>query len=179
MPEKATRRAVALPLQARGPVEVVGAALGHGVDDAAERAAVFSRVSARLDLHFFDQIDVQILARRPVLQVSRLDAVDDVAVLSGAGAVNGETTEFRFVVGARRLRDERRKVAAVGQQRDLLVADVGLARVLFVSMSGDSAVTDTVSATPPTASASSTVSTWPSRRSTGADLAVVKPEAWR
>jgi hypothetical protein len=104
-------------------MEVVGAALGDGVDDATRRAAEFRGVAARLDLHFFDEVDDDVLARRPVLEVGRLNAVDDVAVLTGTGAVDRETAALVFLVGAWRLRDQRREVAALRQQLDLLGAD--------------------------------------------------------
>jgi hypothetical protein len=50
-----------------------------------------------------------------------------------------------------------------------------LRALCLVSMIGDSAVTDTVSATPPTASARSTVRIWPRRSSMFSTFAGVKP----
>ena len=111
-------------------MELVRAALGDRVDDAARGAAELGRVAARLDLHFVDEVDDQALAGEAVLQVGRLDAVDDVAVLARARAVDREATELRFLVRAGRLRDERREVAATRQQVDLLGADVGLPGIL-------------------------------------------------
>jgi hypothetical protein len=66
------------------------AALRDGVNHAARRATELRRVAARLDLDFFDEVDDHVLARGAVLQVGGLDAVDDVAVLAGAGAVDRE-----------------------------------------------------------------------------------------
>ena len=120
----------ALDVEHAETVQVVGAALGHDVDDAAGRAAEFGRVAARLHLDFFDEVGDDALARGAALEVGRLDAVDDVAVLAGAGAVDREATELRLLVGAGRLRDERREVAAVREQIDLLGADVDLTRVV-------------------------------------------------
>ena len=94
------------------------------------RAAEFGGVAARLDLDFFDEVDDHVLAREAGLQVGRLDAVDDEAVLAGAGAVDREAAQLGFLVGAGRLRHQRGEVAAVRQQLDLLGADVGLARAL-------------------------------------------------
>ena len=103
------------PLPVEQPVAVigVGAALGDRVDHAAGGAAVFSGVAAGLYLHFIDEIDDDVLAGEAALQVGRLDAVDDVAVLAGARAVDGEAAKLHFIVRARRLRDERREIAAV------------------------------------------------------------------
>ena len=118
----------ALPVEQRVAVIVVGAALGDDVDHAAGRAAVLRGVAAGLHLDFFDEVDDDVLARQAALQVGRLDAVDDVAVLAGARAVDREAAELRFLVRARRLRDEGREVAALRQQLNLLGADVRLAR---------------------------------------------------
>ncbi len=113
------------------PWKAFDAALRDRVDDAARRAAVFGRVAARLDLHFVDEVDDQALAGEAVLQVGRLDAVDDVPVLAGARAVDREATELGLLVGAGGLRHERREVAATRQQVDLFRPDVGLPRVLL------------------------------------------------
>ena len=67
----------------------------------------------------------------PVLQVGRLDAVDDEAVLASARAVDRDAAELGLLVGAGRLRDQRREVAALGQLLDLLGRDAGLARALL------------------------------------------------
>ena len=71
-----------------------------------------------------------LLALRAVLQVGGFDPVDDPPVLAGACTVDRDPAEFGFLVGARRLRHERREVAPLGHQFDLLGADVGLPRAL-------------------------------------------------
>ena len=86
----------ALEVEQRAAVPVVRAALGDGVDDAAGRAAELRRVAARLDLDFFDEVGDHVLARDAALEVRRLDAVDDEAVLAGAGAVDREAAELRL-----------------------------------------------------------------------------------
>ena len=120
-----------------------------------------ARVAARLDLDFFDEVGDDVLARDAALEVRRLDAVDDVAVLAGARAVDRQPAELRFVVGAGRLRDERREVAALREQVDLLARMFVCRALCLTSTSGDSAVTCTDSVTPASASARSTFLIWP------------------
>ena len=122
---------VTLPVEAGAALEAVRAALGHHVDDATERAAELGVVAARLDLDFVEEVGNDALARHAALQVRGLDAVDDEPVLASARAIDRQTTELAFVVGAGRLRHEGREVAALRQQVDLLAADAGRARALL------------------------------------------------
>ena len=62
-------------------MEVVRAALGEHVDDAAGRAAELRRVARRLHLDFFDEVGEEVLTRETADDVGGLDAVDDVTVL--------------------------------------------------------------------------------------------------
>ena len=115
-------------------------------------------IAARLDLDFFDEVgDRTFVPDDAGLQVGGLDAVDDEAVLAGAGAVDRDAASF----GSRCWRPGACvtsvcEVAAMRQQLDLLGADVGLARALRTSTSGVSAVTVTDSATPASRTAKST-----------------------
>ena len=122
---------VSLKVEQRVPVKGVRAALGDHVDDAAGGAAELRAVAARLDLDFLDEVGNHVLARDALLEVRGLDAVDDVAVLAGARAVDRQAAELGFRVGAGRLRDERREIAALREQIDLLARDVRLPRALL------------------------------------------------
>ncbi len=127
----AARQLVPLILQPDVAVPVVRAALGDDVDHATRRAAELRRVAARLDLDLFDEVGNDVLARRAALQVGGLDAVDDVAVFAGAGAVDRQAAELVLAVGAGRLGHEAREVAPLRQQCNLLTRDVRLPRALL------------------------------------------------
>ena len=60
----------------------------------------------------------------------RLGAVDDVAVLAGARAVDRDAARTHLLVGARRLCHDGRAVAAARQLLDRLGRQVGAARAL-------------------------------------------------
>jgi hypothetical protein len=122
---------VPLPVEQPVAMPVVGAALRDRVDDAAGGATIFRGVAARFHLHFVDEVHDHVLAREAALEIRRLDAVDDVAVLAGARAIDREAAKLPFVIRARRLAHERREVAAVRNQRDLLGTDVRLPRRLL------------------------------------------------
>ena len=110
---------------------VVGAALRDRADHTAQRAAVLRRVAAGLHLDLVHEVDDEVAARQAGPEVRRLDAVHDEPVLAGARAVDRQTAQLGLVVGTRGLGDQRREVAPVGQQRDLLLADVRLTRGLL------------------------------------------------
>src|SRR5678815_808478 len=71
--------------------EPVAAGLGDRADDAAERAAVFSRNTDRLDLHFLQILEDGVLARLAAEQAVRRDTVNGELVLRAAGTVHLET----------------------------------------------------------------------------------------
>ena len=113
-------------------MELVRAALGDHIDHCARGTAVLRRVAARFHLHLFDEVGEHVLAGCALDHVGRLHAVDDVPVLGGAGTVHREAIpRFQLLVDARRLSDERREVAVVWEQLDLLRADVRRAGTLL------------------------------------------------
>ena len=108
----------------------VGAALGHDVDHSAGRATVLGGIPARLHLDFIDELRQDRVARHAREQVGGLDAVDQEAILRRAGAVDGDAPELRLLVGARRLTDERREIAALRQQVDGVLPEAEHSRAL-------------------------------------------------
>ena len=92
------------------PVERVATALGDGADDAAGCAREFRVVAARLHLHLVQEVSDDRLSRRPVLQVGRVHAIDDEAILRPACAVDRDSTGSVFAVGARRHGNHAREV---------------------------------------------------------------------
>ena len=109
---------VVVPLAA----EHVAAALGHGADDAAERAAVFRRDAARLDLHFLQVLEDGVLARLAVDQAVGDDAVDGERVLRAARAVDLEAAFDLARVHRRRRHRDRLERAALRQAVELFGA---------------------------------------------------------
>ena len=122
---RVAREPRALVAAAHCAIEFVRAALGQHVDDAAGRAAEFRRIAGGLDLHFFDEIRQQALARQAADDVAHLDAVDDVPILGRGGAVDHHARGLGLLIHPGRLRQERGEIAAVRQEFDLFSADVG------------------------------------------------------
>ncbi len=112
-------------LDADEAAEVVGAALGHGVDDAADRTAVLRRVAGRLDLDLFDEVGHEVLAGQTVLRVGGVDTVDDEPVLGAGGAVDRQTADEAFLVDAGSLGGDAGEVTALREQLELLGGDRG------------------------------------------------------
>src|SRR5215469_5291693 len=86
---------------------LIRSALGNGVDHTTQRAAVLGFESSRLDLHSFNEVDLEVLAHPAILGVSHVHAVDEIDVLGVRGAVNLKTvgsivasTLQRFHAGA-------------------------------------------------------------------------------
>ncbi len=109
-------------------VEVVAAGLRDDVDDAARRAAVLGLVAAGLDLELLDELVVEVLPLRAVLDAVGDHAVDDEPVLEAGRPVDDHRVgEIGRVRGLRR--DARRDlgdggVAAPRRQRvDLAIGD--------------------------------------------------------
>ena len=104
----------------REPVaaELVAAGLGDDVDDPAGGAAELGLVAAGLDLHFLDELEVEVLALEAVLDAGGVHAVDVEGVLRAGRAVDADgVRRGRIGVGVRGdarhdLRD--RRVAAAG-----------------------------------------------------------------
>ena len=70
--------------------EPVAAGLGDRANDAAQRAAVFSRNADRLDLYFLQIFEDGVLARLATEQAVRRDTVNGELILRAAGAVDLE-----------------------------------------------------------------------------------------
>ena len=105
--------------------EQVAARLGHGADDAAERAAVFRVHATGLDLHFLQVLEHGVLARVAVEQAVGRDAVDGEEVLGGAGAVHLQAALELAGVDARCGRErEALEAAPLRQPVELLGRDV-------------------------------------------------------
>ena len=101
-------------------VELVGSGLGHDVDDGAARAAVLGREHVGFDPELLDGVESGRRHELPLLAGGAGCAVDVVAVVLRAGAVESDRESLRFdgsPLGVARLgaRDERR-------QRDELAA---------------------------------------------------------
>ena len=78
-----------------------------------------------------DEVREHGLALRPGLEVRRLGAVHEIAVLAGARAVDRQATQLLVLrVDARRREDDARDVAARRQLLELLGADDGCTRAL-------------------------------------------------
>ena len=75
-------------------------------------------------MHFVHEVRDEELAGSADNGVGRFHAVDDDPILGAARAVDRDPTELPLVVGRRRLRCERREVAAPRQLLDLFVAEV-------------------------------------------------------
>ncbi len=116
---------VALQVEEGVAAPAVRAALGEHADDAARGAAVLRGVARRLHLDLFDEVSKHVLARDAVLQVRRLRAVHDVAVLAGARPVDHDAAGLGLLFAPARLRDQRREVATLREHVDLLGADAG------------------------------------------------------
>ncbi len=121
---------VVVVIDERLAVVVVAAGLRDDVDDAAGRAAVLGLVPARLDVELLDELVVELLALRAVLDAIRQNAVDHEGVLESRRAVDGDRVRERGGRGrlgrdARRDLHDRRVVAAARKRLDLPVVDVG------------------------------------------------------
>ena len=155
--------------------EAVRPAARDDVDDAAGGAAVFGRVARRLDLDLFDEVGDQVLGRRALVEVGRLGAIDDPAVLRGTRAVDRDSARPGSLLAPGAWVTIELKSRPFGSFSNVSDEMFVLRALCLVSMMGDSAVTDTVSVTPPTASARSMVRIWPRRSSMFSVLAGVKP----
>src|SRR5206468_6445486 len=60
--------------------ELVAAGLGDDVDDAAGGAAELRFVASGLDLHFLNELEVEVFALKSILDAGGVHAVDDVGV---------------------------------------------------------------------------------------------------
>ncbi len=108
-------------------VESVAAGAGDDVDHPAHRAAELSLVAAGLDLDLVEEVEVDLLRHRPVLEMGRIDSVDKENVLRGRGPVDGypaglggspgpvDAAGERLVGHPGQDRHERGEVAVLGQ----------------------------------------------------------------
>ena len=78
---------------------LIAAGLGDCVDLSAGHPPVLCGKSAGLDLDLLDEVEVEQLTLRPVLNVRRVEAVDEVLILSPRRAIDGHAR--RVGVGAR------------------------------------------------------------------------------
>src|SRR5690606_8610410 len=85
-------------IQAKLAAVHVGAALRNGADDPARRGAVLRVVTRSLDRDLIDEVDDDPLARNTGLEVGRVHAVHDVAVLGRRGAVDHDAAGAADVV---------------------------------------------------------------------------------
>ena len=109
----------------------VGARPGQDADDAAGGAAELGVVARRLDLHLVDEIEQHRLSRRAVLQVRRVHAVDDEAILGSGGAIDLRAAGLAFLLRARRLPQDGGEVASLGHAVDRFLRHRGRGRVSF------------------------------------------------
>ncbi len=72
------------------PVKIIAARARHGVDDAADRVAIFGPVAPGLDLHFLDRLGVEDRSLEGLLDVVGVDAVDQIKILDRGRSVDGE-----------------------------------------------------------------------------------------
>src|SRR5947199_2068199 len=107
--------------------------LGNGIDYAAKRSAVFGFEAARLDLNFLNEVGLEVLADAAVLNIRRVNAIDEVNVLGVAGAVDlvAANAAFScalqwFLPSARSKRDYRLERAQFGNVHQNFLGDVGL-----------------------------------------------------
>jgi len=107
-------------------VELVGAALGHHVDDGAARAAVLGRRVGRHDAELGGGIHVDVHGVADGLRVVVVDAVDLVVVAALAAAVGGRIAGLALDHAGGQI-DQAQRVAAVERQvGDALLVNDGV-----------------------------------------------------
>ena len=171
--------AVVVVVDVRVAVEVVAARARDHVDHAARRTAVLGGVARRLDLDFLHEVQRHALALHARLRVGGLDAVDDEAVLAGGRAVDRDAVRLGLEVGARRLRDDRAEVTALGQLHELVGRDaVGALAALDVDERLFGRHLDGFRQARDAKCATSSTLVWPSVSSTRENVFGVKPESF-
>ncbi len=149
--------------------ELVGAALGHDVDRRAGVAAVFRREVRRLQLHFLDEVDADVVDHRAVAAGGQVDTPSTLRLFAPPRLPLIACVPVpRLVVAASGLKsvsvspDQRRELQVVaGVERQVLhlraVDHAGDFAGRAVDRPPATAATSMISMTPPTASAMSAV----------------------